>query len=153
MGRALVKLSQHTFPTVRTSSVDMMLRTFQTALGDRGSVVDEILADPTWDNLNRLPLSDFEKLSLRATTRNTAVPTIIHGGHRINVIPGEVDCDVDGRILPGQDPDAFRAEVQQLLGDEVAIVGSGGAAGIEADPASPLFDTIRAVMGLSLIHI
>lgn len=147
MGRALVKLSQHQFPTVMTSSVEAMLQSFRSALGQQGALIDEILADPSWENLNRLPLSDFEKLSLRATTRNTAVPTIIHGGHRINVIPGEVTCDVDGRILPGQDPDAFRAEVQKLLGDEVEIVGSGGASGIEADPASSLFDTIRAVMG------
>lgn len=147
MGRALVKLSQHQFPTVMTASVEAMLKTFKSALGDRAGLIDQILADPSWENLNRLPLGEFEKLSLRATTRNTAVPTIIHGGHRINVIPGEVVCDVDGRILPGQDPDAFRAEVQRLLGDEVEIVGSGGASGIEADPASPLFDTIRAVMG------
>lgn len=147
MGHALVKLSQHQFPTVMTSSVEAMLRTFGSALGDKSGLIDQILADPSWDNLNRLPLGEFEKLSLRATTRNTAVPTVIHGGHRINVIPGEVTCDVDGRILPGQDPDAFRAAVQQLLGNDVRIEGSGGAAGIEADPASPLFDTIRAVMG------
>ncbi|MCO5177302.1 MAG: M20/M25/M40 family metallo-hydrolase [Thermomicrobiales bacterium] len=147
MGRALVKLTEHQFPTVMTSSVEEMLRTFGAALGGQSTLIDEIIANPTWENLNRLPLGEFEKLSLRATTRNTAVPTIIHGGHRINVIPGEVTCDVDGRILPGQDPDAFRAEVQALLGNEVEIVGSGGAAGIEADPASELFDTIRAVMG------
>ena len=147
MGRALVTLSQHQFPTVMTSSVEAMLRTFRDALGEAGGTIDQILADPSWENLNRLPLGDYEKLSLRAPTRNTAVPTIIHGGHRINVIPGEVVCDVDGRILPGQDPDAFRAEVQRLLGDEVEIVGSGGAAGIEAHPPSPLFDTIPARMG------
>ncbi|RIK36084.1 MAG: hypothetical protein DCC58_19720, partial [Chloroflexi bacterium] len=54
------------------------------------------------ENLSRLPLGEHDLLALRATTRNTAVPTIIHGGHRINVIPGEVICDVDGRVLPGQ---------------------------------------------------
>lgn len=147
MGRALTTLSQHQFPTIMTSSVQRMLTTFGAALG--GNVqrtIATMLADPSWENLSKLPISEFEKLSLRATTRNTAVPTIIHGGHRINVIPGEVVCDVDGRILPGEDPDDFRQQVRDLLGPDVEIEGQGGSSGIEADPDSPLFDTIRSVM-------
>ena len=147
MGRALVKLSEYTFPTVMTSSVEMMLRSFAEGLGTKADMIDEILADPTWENMSKLPLGEHELLSLRATTRNTAVPTIIHGGHRINVIPGEVVCDVDVRLLPGQDPTEVRAQIQELLGDEVTVVGTGGSGGIEADPASALFDTINEVIG------
>lgn len=147
MGRALTTLSQHQFPTIMTASVERMLNTFANSLqGEAGDLIESILADPTWENLSKLPISEFEKLSLRATTRNTAVPTIIHGGHRINVIPGEVVCDVDGRILPGQNPDDFRRQVRELLGPDVEIEGQGGGPGIEADPDSPLFDTIRSVM-------
>ncbi|MEZ4572450.1 MAG: M20/M25/M40 family metallo-hydrolase [Thermomicrobiales bacterium] len=76
-----------------------------------------------------------------------AVPTIIHGGHRLNVIPGEIICDVDGRVLPGQEPAEFVAQVRELLGDEVIVEPLGnGRSGIEADPASALFDTIREVI-------
>lgn len=149
MGRALTTLSEHTFPTVMTSSVERMLHAFRATLGgSAAALIDEVLADPTWENLSRLPLGEFEKLSLRATTRNTAVPTIIHGGHRINVIPGEVICDVDGRVLPGQQPADFVREVGELLGPDVIVEAArAGSTGIEADPASPLFDTIQAVMG------
>ena len=85
-------------------------------------------------------------LALLATTRNTAVPTIIHGGHRINVIPSEIFVDVDGRILPGQKPEDFAAAVRALVGDDVDVELTRGGSGLEADPASPLFQTIGAVM-------
>lgn len=148
MSRALTTLSTHQFPTVVTASVERMLRTMSAALGaDAGTLVDDILSAPSWEKLNRLPLTEFEKLSLRATTRNTAVPTIIYGGQRINVIPGEIVCDVDGRVLPGEDPAAFVAQVRSLLAADVQVEQVGeGYSGIEADPDSPLFEVIRETM-------
>jgi acetylornithine deacetylase/succinyl-diaminopimelate desuccinylase-like protein len=148
MGRALQTLSRHVFPTIMTDTVRAMLDSFAEHAGDDAAdLVAAINADPSWENLSKLPLDELSLLSLRAVTRNTAVPTIIHGGHRINVIPGEIVCDVDGRVLPGQDPAAFVAQVRELLGDTVIVEGSSrGSSGIEADPASPLFDTIRAVI-------
>ncbi|MGH9173218.1 MAG: M20/M25/M40 family metallo-hydrolase, partial [Vicinamibacterales bacterium] len=144
MGRALVTLSQHQFPTIITASVERMLLAMGESIGgDATALVNEILSDPSWDNLSKLPLGEHERLSLRATTRNTAVPTIIRGGHRINVIPGEITCDVDGRVLPGQDPAAFVQQVRDLVGDDVEVRARGaGSSGIEADPDSPLFETI-----------
>jgi len=149
MGRALVALTEHQFPTVITASVERMLLAIGESLGGESTrLISDILSEPTWENLDKLPLGQLEKLQLRATTRNTAVPTIIHGGHRINVIPGEIICDVDGRTLPGEDPSAFIQMARELLeplGVEVEAAGRGSS-GIEADPDSPLFDTIREVM-------
>lgn len=151
MGRALVKLSTHQFPTILTASVERMLTTLADALdSETKALVADILAEPTWEKLSQLPMDEMALMSLRATTRNTAVPTIIHGGHRINVIPGEIVCDVDGRVLPGQDPAAFIAEVQEALGDEVRVEPATariGSSGIEADPDSALYETISTVMG------
>ncbi len=151
MGRALQKLSSHTFPTIMTDSVRQMLDVYAEYAGDDvADIVSAISEDPSWENLSKLPLDEVSRLGLRATTRNTAVPTIIHGGHRLNVIPGEIVCDVDGRILPDQNPAAFVAQVRELLGDEVIVEPLGdGRPGIEADPASPLFDTIREVIQMT----
>jgi acetylornithine deacetylase/succinyl-diaminopimelate desuccinylase-like protein len=131
-----------------TSSVETMVRSIAAAVdGEAAMTIDRVLSDPTWENLQRLPLDDSLKMSLRAITRNTAVPTIIHGGHRRNVIPGEIVCDVDGRVLPGQQPADFVAQVRELLGPAVAVEQIGdGSSGIEADPDSPLFDVMRATM-------
>ena len=97
--------------------------------------------------LSGLPLDEATLLSLRATTHNTAVPTIVHGGHRINVIPSEISVDIDGRILPGQDAADWARQVQAAVGDEVEVTLTRGGEGLEADPASPFYDAIAASMG------
>ena len=48
--------------------------------------------------------------------RNTASATIVHGGDKINVIPSEVELQLDGRILPGQTPDDLIRELYAIVG-------------------------------------
>jgi acetylornithine deacetylase/succinyl-diaminopimelate desuccinylase-like protein len=48
--------------------------------------------------------------------RNTVSPTILRGGDKINVIPSEIELQLDGRILPGQTPDDLIREVYDLVG-------------------------------------
>ena len=148
LGKALVRLHEFEPPTILTRPVEQMLRTMAAALdGDARQAVEAALADPSAATLARLPLDEITRLQLRATTRNTAVPTIVGGGHRINVIPSEVWVDVDGRVLPGQDPAEWARQVQQAVGDEVEVQPRGGSTGLQADPESPFFDAIAAVMG------
>lgn len=142
--RAILTLSTSTFPTVLRPTVQRLLRTLGERIGGRFQRdVEAILADPTWERLASLPIGPGEKRLLFAMTRNTAVPTIVRGGHRINVIPSEVVVEVDGRILPGEDPETFAAEVQRLVGPAVHVELTSRGRGLEADPESPLFETIR----------
>jgi len=62
------------------------------------------------------------------------------------VIPSEVLLDVDGRLLPGEDPEEFRDEIQAAVGDEVEVQLIGRDSGTAADPASDFFDAIKATM-------
>jgi acetylornithine deacetylase/succinyl-diaminopimelate desuccinylase-like protein len=147
IGEALVKLHDWEPETVLTDPVRQMLETIAPALGsDKQEVVASILRKPTWEGLSALGLDEDTMLTLRATTRDTAVPTIIHGGHRINVIPSEVILEVDGRILPGTDPEEWRQRVQDVVGDGVRVELLSRERGIVADPASPLFDAIADTM-------
>jgi acetylornithine deacetylase/succinyl-diaminopimelate desuccinylase-like protein len=147
LGRALVKLEAWQPPTTLTAPVRQMLETLAPAFGEDGPArVAAIVANPTWDAIAALPVDDDTRLMLRATTRNTAVPTIVHGGHRINVIPSEVVLDVDGRILPRQNPGEWRDMVQGVVGDETTVELLSREEGIAADPASPLFDTIATTI-------
>lgn len=150
LGEAMNRLHAWQGETVFTEPVRQMLTTIADTLG--GDVADQLhgmLASESveWDELSQLPLNEDELLMLRATTRNTAVPTIIQGGQRINVIPGEIQVDIDGRILPGQNPEAFRASVQEAVGDIAEITMVSSDTGIAADPASPFFDAISETMG------
>ena len=71
---------------------------------------------------------------------------MIHGGARINVIPSEIVVDVDGRTLPGADPEAFRAAVQAVVGDAATIELVIPATGTAADVESPFYDAIQATL-------
>ncbi len=56
---------------------------------------------------------------LSRVIRNTVSPTIVHGGDKINVIPSDIELQLDGRILPGQTPDDLIRELHDLVGDDV----------------------------------
>ena len=48
------------------------------------------------------------------TVRNSANPTMLQAGYKINVIPGEAVGYVDGRVLPGYE-DEFRSALDELI--------------------------------------
>jgi acetylornithine deacetylase/succinyl-diaminopimelate desuccinylase-like protein len=56
---------------------------------------------------------------LSRVIRNTVSPTIVHGGDKINVIPSDVELQLDGRLLPGLTPEHLIAELRDLVGPDV----------------------------------
>jgi acetylornithine deacetylase/succinyl-diaminopimelate desuccinylase-like protein len=56
---------------------------------------------------------------LGAVIRNTANPTMLDAGYKVNVIPTEASAHVDGRFLPGFE-DEFFATLAELCGDNVS---------------------------------
>jgi acetylornithine deacetylase/succinyl-diaminopimelate desuccinylase-like protein len=58
---------------------------------------------------------------LHTLTRNTCSITRLMGSDKINVVPPEAGAELDCRLLPDQDPEAFTAELQSVLGPEVEI--------------------------------
>jgi acetylornithine deacetylase/succinyl-diaminopimelate desuccinylase-like protein len=61
-------------------------------------------------------LADLPQIS--AMIRNTVSVTMMAAGTKTNVIPSRVEAELDVRILPGQDPDEFVAELKRQLADE-----------------------------------
>ena len=53
-----------------------------------------------------------------ATLRNTAAPTMLAAGYKVNVIPGQATAHVDGRFLPGYEEE-FLADLDRILGPRV----------------------------------
>ena len=54
---------------------------------------------------------------LASTLRASISPNIIQGGYRVNVIPSEAKATLDVRLMSGQDPDAFIAELRNVIND------------------------------------
>ena len=52
---------------------------------------------------------------------NTVNATVLHGNDKINVIPSEVSVELDGRLLPGYEPDDMIAELHQIIGQDVEL--------------------------------
>ena len=86
---------------------------------------------PEWNAnlLDENKLRDFcEELPVglarqaHACTHTTFAPTIISGGTKVNVIPDQVEVQVDIRSLPGQRAADIRALVDDALGDLAAHV-------------------------------
>jgi acetylornithine deacetylase/succinyl-diaminopimelate desuccinylase-like protein len=58
--------------------------------------------------------------------RTSVSPNIVQGGYRNNVIPSEARATLDVRMRPGEDPDAFRAEIERLIADpKIDVVFNG----------------------------
>ena len=51
-----------------------------------------------------------------AILHNTANPTILRAGMKVNQVPGEASVQVDGRLLPGQTGADLIAEIRRLIG-------------------------------------
>ena len=54
--------------------------------------------------------------ALDAVLHNTANATIVHGGHKVNVIPSEITVGIDGRIVPGATPDDLVNDLRGVIG-------------------------------------
>ena len=81
--------------------------------------------------------------SNNARVRNTISITGIKGSDKINVIPAEATAEIDVRLLPGEEPQAFITELRRVIADDsikVEILLSRAAA--SSPPAS---EGLRAI--------
>ena len=62
-----------------------------------------------------------ENPGMHALIRNTCSITRLGGSDKINVVPPEAWAELDCRLLPDQDPEAFLRELGDVLGDEIAV--------------------------------
>lgn len=110
LATSVARLGEHRFPVQLTPTV----RTFLEEICEEfGIPFDERDVDATVARLG--PIARM----IGATLRNTLNPTVLGGGYKANVIPGEATAQVDGRFLPGTE-DAYFAEIDRLLGPKVS---------------------------------
>lgn len=98
------------------------------------------------DALQRLPADDGIRAMMHAMLHNTATPTIVHAGSKVNVIPSMAEAQVDARIVPGQTERDFVRELRQAIPPEIEITFGNTRMGLESQANSPLFETIKRVM-------
>jgi acetylornithine deacetylase/succinyl-diaminopimelate desuccinylase-like protein len=77
--------------------------------------------------------------------RNTVTATIVRAGEKINVVPAEVEVELDGRALPGFGPDDLIGELQEAVGDDVELQLVRHDPG-PSEPDLELFETLAGVL-------
>jgi acetylornithine deacetylase/succinyl-diaminopimelate desuccinylase-like protein len=84
---------------------------------------------------------------LSAVLRNTASPTVVHAGSRVNVIPGTAEAELDGRIAVGSSEAELLAELRSLAGPdiELELLGPSRPPTV-TPPGDRLFDLLAAVV-------
>ena len=109
LAEAVVRIGRHEWPLLLTPPVRAFLEEASAALGtDFSPQNPEALLDKLG------PISRI----IRAVLRNTANPTGLEAGYKVNVVPQQAVAEVDGRYLPGQEKEFF-AEIDKLLGPGV----------------------------------
>ena len=77
--------------------------------------------------------------------RNTANATIVQGGDKVNVLPSEIELILDGRLLPGYEPENIIKEIKEIIDDDIKLE----VIRYDPGPLKPdmgLFDTLAAVL-------
>ena len=82
---------------------------------------------------------------LETLLRNTVNATIVRGGEKVNVIPAQIDLELDGRLLPGFTPDDLIAELHGIVGDDIEVEVVRHDAG-PAEPDLALFEMLGGVL-------
>ncbi|MGW4007037.1 M20/M25/M40 family metallo-hydrolase, partial [Streptomyces nigra] len=109
LAAAITRIGDHAWPVRLTPTVRGALTELAELYG----------LDTSLDDVDALleKLGPAAKL-VDATVRNSANPTMLEAGYKVNVIPGQAVAFVDGRFLPGQE-DEFRATLDELTGPDV----------------------------------
>jgi acetylornithine deacetylase/succinyl-diaminopimelate desuccinylase-like protein len=83
--------------------------------------------------------------------RNTISLTMMSGSKQTNVIPNVATCNLDVRLLPGEDPKAFLAEIEKVIADPTIKVENIN--GFKPPNSSPIdSDLFRAISTVEKSH-
>jgi acetylornithine deacetylase/succinyl-diaminopimelate desuccinylase-like protein len=117
LARAVARISDHQWPVRLIPTVRAAIAAITEAAG----------AGPAPVGAGSVQASDVEELLsqmgpaaalVAATIRNSANPTMLTAGYKVNVIPAKATACVDGRVLPGYE-DEFAATLDELAGPDV----------------------------------
>lgn len=111
LAAAVARIGAHQWPVRLTPTMEVLL----------AAVAELAGAEATPENAEAL-IEEFGPAArmLGAVIRNTANPTMLEAGYKVNVVPGEAHARIDGRFLPGYE-DEFWETLRALAGPDIEI--------------------------------
>ena len=109
------RLPVHVTPSARLM-FDAMADAVPSPIGPRlRQITDPKRTDAALDHLVG------QTVMFDAMLHHTVAATVVQGGNKVNVIPSEVNLELDGRMLPGFSAEEFLAELRTVIGDDVEL--------------------------------
>ncbi len=120
LSKLLKQLDENDTPVHITPPAKMMVDAMASALGGVQGMLLGQLNNPAMTKSILNLLGDRGRI-FYPLFHNTASPTILHGSSKINVIPGEISLELDGRMLPGFKPEDMINELRAIVGNNVEL--------------------------------
>ncbi len=120
LGRLLGALDRNRLPIHVTPIVREMIETIAAQLSSPKRQLWLSLLNPAVAD-RALPRLGPAMRPIEGLLRNTVNATIVRGGEKVNVIPSQIELELDGRLLPGFAPDDLMAELRFVVGDDVEL--------------------------------
>ncbi|GAB2749157.1 M20/M25/M40 family metallo-hydrolase [Streptomyces bullii] len=133
---AVARLGRHTWPVRITKTVRAFLDELSDALG--------VELDPENMDETLAKLGGIARM-IGTTLRNSAAPTMLGAGYKVNVIPGQATAHVDGRFLPGYEEE-FLADLDRILGPRVKREDVHADKALETDFDGKLVDAMQSAL-------
>ena len=144
LARVLLQLDQHSLPVHITPAARLMFEgMLQHLSGPTRLFLSQLLNPVLTDRV--LALLGERGQILAPLLHNTVSATIVHASDKVNVIPGQVTLELDGRLLPGFTPADMLAELTRLLGGDLEIEVLRYDPG-PAEPDMGLFDRLADIL-------
>jgi acetylornithine deacetylase/succinyl-diaminopimelate desuccinylase-like protein len=136
LAAAVARIGQHDWPVRLTPTMEVLL----------AAVAELAGTEATPDNAEAL-VEEFGSAArmLGAAIRNSANPTMLDAGYKVNVVPGSATARVDGRFLPGYE-DEFWATLATLAGPDVEVTRDVHLGGIETSYDGPVAAAMTAAI-------
>jgi len=145
LAKLLEQLDKNQLPAHVTPAAEMMFNAMADALPfPTNRILRQLLNPKRTDFILKKILG--EKGNVFAPMfHNTVNATVVKGGERLNVIPSEIEVQMDVRLLPGFGPDDAIKELRPIVGDEVELEVMLYDAG-PAEPDMVLFDMLAGIL-------
>lgn len=144
LSKLLKQLDENHTPVHITPPARLMVEAMASALGGLQGTLLGQLNNPAMTKIILNLLGDRGRI-FYPLFHNTVSPTILHGSSKINVIPGEISLELDGRALPGFKPEEMVSELQQIVGSNVDLE----VVQFEPGPSEPdmgMFDMLSQIL-------
>lgn len=133
MAKFLMDLDQTRLPVHITPVAQMMIESIIAALDPGERPLFQQLLDPERTD-GALRQMGAAGQYMEPLLRNTVNATIVRGGQKVNVVPSEINLQLDGRLLPGYKPVDLIEELQPIIGPGIELnVHRHDAGGSELD--------------------